>query len=66
MLPGFLAIDEYLGLLVNTLKVQFYYLALGCGKRLAIFALATRIPTAIGTAGTSCRIRGISNSPVVG
>ena len=45
--------------------MQFNHLALGCGKHLAILALATRIPTAIGAAGANNWVRGIGYSPVV-
>ena len=65
MLSSFLSIDEYLGLLIHAFEVEFYHLALGCGKHLTILALATRIPTAIGTTGTCSRVGCISNSPVV-
>ena len=65
MLSGFLSIDEDLGLLIDALEVEFYHLALGCGKHLTILALPTRIPTAIGTTGTCNWVGGIGNSPVV-
>ena len=65
MLTGFLSVNQNDSLLIHTLKEQLYHFALGSGKPLAILTFTARIPTSIGTAGTSCRIRGIGYCPIV-
>ena len=49
MLPRLLSIDINFGLLIDSFEVKLHDVGVGCGKRLAVLALAGLEPSATST-----------------